>query len=311
MLARRFATFSPATQGSLLVLFAIFCLSTAPTIIRLGLNTDLDPLLLLTVRVWLATGLMWLVVWRRPSISRIDRQGLIHSTIAGVFNGSSMVTFYTALTYLDVSILTMLISLYPLFALGLLALRGEPFTRQNTIRLVVALAGVYLLIGPGGDVSLVGVGLMMLTTCLFAFNANWIQWHLRDYPPVTVTLYTLSVAAFVITLIFTGLTLIQGQTFPPLSPLGWGVIAYTAVVATIIARFALFSGIQLIGSGQASLLSPVETLLSVTWASLFLGERLSWVQALGGLLIIGSALLAAVWQQKLRRKRRLAAQSTD
>ena len=311
MVARRFAALSPSVQGSLLVLFAIFCLSTAPTIIRVGLNTDLDPLLLLTVRVWVAIVLMWLVVWWRPNIARIDRHGLIHSAIAGVFNGASMVTFYTALTYLDVSILTMLISLYPLFALILLALRGEPFTRQNIIRLAVALAGVYLLIGPGGDVSLVGVGIMMLTTLLFAFNANWVQWQLRSYRPITVTLYTLSVAALVVTLIFTVISLSRGQTLSPLSPLGWGVIAYTAVVATIVARFALFSGIQLIGSGQASLLSPVETLLSVTWASLFLGERLSWVQALGGVLIIGSALLAALWQQQARRKNRLAAQSAD
>lgn len=311
MVARRFAALSPASQGSLMVLFAIFCLSTAPTVIRVGLNTDLDPLLLLTVRVWVAIVLMWLGAWWRPSIAHIDKHGLVHSTIAGVFNGVSMVTFYTAITYLDVSILTMLISLYPLFALILLALRGEPFTRQNVIRLAVALAGVYLLIGPGGDVSLIGVGIMALTTLLFAFNANWVQWQLRGYAPITVTLYTLTVAAIVVTVIFAGVSLTRQQTLVPLSPLGWGVIMYTAIIATIIARFALFSGIQLIGSGQASLLSPVETLLSVTWASIFLGERLSWLQALGGLLIIGSALLAAIWQQQLRRQRRLAAQSMD
>lgn len=311
MVARRFAALSPASQGSLMVLFAIFCLSTAPTVIRVGLNTDLDPLLLLTVRVWVAIVLMWLGAWWRPNIARIDKHGLVHSTIAGVFNGVSMVTFYTAITYLDVSILTMLISLYPLFALILLALRGEPFTRQNVIRLAVALAGVYLLIGPGGDVSLIGVGIMALTTLLFAFNANWVQWQLRGYAPITVTLYTLTVAAIVVTVIFAGVSLTRQQTLVPLSPLGWGVIMYTAIIATIIARFALFSGIQLIGSGQASLLSPVETLLSVTWASIFLGERLSWLQALGGLLIIGSALLAAIWQQQLRRQRRLAAQSMD
>jgi drug/metabolite transporter (DMT)-like permease len=48
----------------------------------------------------------------------------------------------------------------------------------------------------------------------------------------------------------------------------------------------------MIGSGQLALLGPLETMLSVIWAVLFLHERLSLWQFAGGALILLSAALA-------------------
>ncbi len=51
----------------------------------------------------------------------------------------------------------------------------------------------------------------------------------------------------------------------------------------------MFAGIQHIGTGQMVLLDPVETLLAVLWAFMFLGERFSMIQGAGALLIVTSA----------------------
>jgi probable blue pigment (indigoidine) exporter len=254
--------------------------------------------MLLSVRSLLAAGLLWSFTFVRPQIANIDRHGLIHCAVAGVYNGVSLLLFYTSLTFLDVSIATMLISIYPLFVLIFLALRGEPLTRPNLLRLVIALTGVYLLVGPGGQVSGIGISLMIVTTMIFALNANWIQWQLHGYPPLTITLYTLTVAALIVGCVYGVRLVIQAQGLPVIPPLGWGVILYTAIIATVIARLSLFTGIQLIGSGQAALLAPIETLLAITWAALFLGERLSRIQGIGAALIITSALLLPLWQKR-------------
>ncbi|MEM7736087.1 MAG: DMT family transporter [Deinococcota bacterium] len=285
-------------RGAACILTAVFCLSTAPTVIRFGLNAELDPVMLLSLRSWLAAGLLWGFACLRPNIAKIDRHGLVHCTITGVYNGVSLLLFYTALTFLDVSIATILISLYPLFVLIFLALRGEPLTRPNLLRLGIALTGVYLLVGPGGQVSGIGIGLMIITTIIFALNANWIQWQLHGYPPLTITLYTLSIAALVVGCVYGFQLIVQAQGLPTIPPLGWGVILYTAVIATVIARLSLFTGIQLIGSGQAALLAPIETLLAIIWAALFLGERLSRIQGIGAALIISSALLLPLWEKR-------------
>lgn len=53
----------------------------------------------------------------------------------------------------------------------------------------------------------------------------------------------------------------------------------------------LFAGIRRIGSAQTALLAPVETLLAVSWAVLFLGDRLPALQWGGGVLILLSMVL--------------------
>jgi drug/metabolite transporter (DMT)-like permease len=72
------------------------------------------------------------------------------------------------------------------------------------------------------------------------------------------------------------------------------------VVSTFLSRMLMVAAISRIGSGQMALLTPVETLLTITWSMLFLGERLAPLQLVGGALILVSALLAI---QRLGRAR--------
>jgi drug/metabolite transporter (DMT)-like permease len=66
-----------------------------------------------------------------------------------------------------------------------------------------------------------------------------------------------------------------------------------SVISTFLARLCFHGAIQRMGSGQMSLLMSLETMLSVTWSVLFLGEQLLQWQWLGAGLILISALLAA------------------
>lgn len=48
----------------------------------------------------------------------------------------------------------MLLSTTPLAVLVILALLGERFTKRNLLRLGLGLGGVYLVVGPGGNVDM-------------------------------------------------------------------------------------------------------------------------------------------------------------
>ena len=277
-------------RGLSWVLFAGLCLSTTPPIIKVGLNEAISPVPLLTFRLILAAVILWIIfALFQPGKLRIDMYGLMGCALAGAANGISLLFFYLALTYISASVATVIFSLTPIATLLLLSLRGEPFTAINTVRFVLALAGVYLLIGPGGDVNIKGVILMAGVIVSFAIHLVLLQWRLSLYPTQTVTLYTISFMALVSGIVY----LFQPPQWPAFSGAGWGVIIWTAVVSTAVARFAMFAGIRYIGSGQTALLSPVETLLTVFWAMLILGEHLSLIQLLGGALILTSATLAA------------------
>ena len=53
-----------------------------------------------------------------------------------------------------------------------------------------------------------------------------------------------------------------------------------------------------LGGGQVALLAPVETMFTILFAVIFLGDRLTLAQSFGGVFILVSAVLAV---QRLRR----------
>jgi drug/metabolite transporter (DMT)-like permease len=277
------------STGLAQALLAVLCLSITPTLIKVGLAANVDPITLLALRLLTATATFWIVFplfW--PGLLRIDRRGLAACTAVAAANATSLLCFYLALTYIPASVAHMILSLYPLAALLLLATRGERITRFSVVRLALAIGGVYLLIGPGGQVNPVGVALVLATAVAYALHMVLSQWFLSEYPSQTVALYVVTFMALILAVV----RLLQFEPWQPLSPAGWGVVLATGLVSTVLARLAMFAGIQRIGSGQTALLGPMETFLTVMWAMVFLGERLAPVQAIGGVVILVSAILA-------------------
>jgi drug/metabolite transporter (DMT)-like permease len=199
-----------------------------------------------------------------------------------------MICFFWALTKVDASVAAMVFALSPLAVLALLALRGEKFTRRHTVRIILGLGGVYLLIGPGGNVNWQGIGLLCLTIASYAIHLSLIQWYLRDYDARSVTFYVIAGMSLTSTIFW----LFQGIEWQPPGWSGWLAIIALAIVSTYLARLTMFAAIRIIGSGQIALLAPPETLLTVLWSMIFLQERLTSWQWVGGLFILTSALLA-------------------
>jgi drug/metabolite transporter (DMT)-like permease len=264
--------------------------SISPPIAARTIAWGTDPTTAQTLRLVLTTALLFVtLVVAAPARLRIDRRGLIATAVAGVATGAALLLFFWSLTRLDTSIAAMLFSLFPLVVLVLLALRGEPLTYRHGVRLALGLAGLYLLIGAGGRADLVGVLMVLGAVLASSAQTVLIQWYLQEYDGLTVTFYM--VAAM--TGVSLAAWLAQGaQWHPPTAP-AWAGIVVMAVVSTFLARVAMFAAIQRVGGVQVALLVPLETLLTVVWSVLFLGERLNALQALGSALILLSAALAA------------------
>jgi drug/metabolite transporter (DMT)-like permease len=277
-----------------MVSLATIAYSIAAPIVRWAILDGMNPTTLLMARMTITTILIGasLAVFA-PSKLKIDRRGFWISILAGTVNGTGFLTFFWSLKRLDASIASMLFALAPLVILGMLALRGERLTRRHLIRLGIGLAGVYLLIGPGDGVDLIGVSLVGLGILTFSFQLVILQWYLKEYDGRTITFYIIiAVTADVIIW-----WLIEGAEWHNPGVGGWAAIIVLAVVSTYLARLAMFASVRDIGSGQTALFMPVETFLTVIWSILFLGEQLSLVQWLGGGLILVSVFLAI---QRLR-----------
>ena len=95
-------------------------------------------LLAVTLRLW----------WRDQLM--IDRRGLAICLLAGTINGLSTLAYFWGLSCMSASISAMIFTVYPLAVLCILALRGERFTLRAGVRILLGIAGVYLLVVPGG-----------------------------------------------------------------------------------------------------------------------------------------------------------------
>jgi drug/metabolite transporter (DMT)-like permease len=292
-----------AWTGWVLALLASACFSLAPPVARGAILAGLDATTLLVLRLVLATVVFAVTITlMKPALFRVTRQTLIVTFLAGSMNGVGMLFFFWALVRVDASVSSMMISLIPLVVLSLLALRGERFTYRHIIRLALGLGGIYLLVGPGGAVDPTGIIMLVLAVFCFAIHITLLQWYLRGQDPRAVSFYI----SLFMSMVVVGYWLTHEIHWQAPGMHGWLSVVTLAVISTFLARLMFVAAVDRIGSGQMSLLSPLETLLTLIWSMTFLGERLTPLQAVGSALVLGSALLAiqrlhiAKWRPRWR-----------
>lgn len=265
---------------------------------RGAVTGGMDPLALLLARLAIAVVLMAVTLGAtRPALLRIDGELAKRVALVGGIAGVEICCFFLSLAWIDSSMSAMLKSVQPLVVLLLLALGGERLTSRHLVRLAVAAVGIYLLVGPSGQLSSLGLILTGLSILLYAVQLVLLQWRLLRYDPRTVTFYLLVAMTGVVFLFW----LAQGAVWANPGAAGWGAILVMAVISTYFARIAQFVAMRHIGSGQIALLWPVQTLLIILLSVLFLHEQLTFVQWAGGALVLISAGLAIKRTQPINR----------
>ena len=269
-----------------------------PPVLKYAINLGIDPPQLLTLRYLLAALLLGgTIAIFAPKRLRADRNLIFFASIGGLGYATAVLLYSYSLIRLSASVASMTFSMYPLLVLGVLAFLGEKFTYRNIVRLALGLAGVYLLIGPGGQVDFLGVLLVFGAMSAMTVYLFTVQWRLGTYDILTVAVYMVTTMAVAISLVW----LIQGAAWVSPGWQGWLAVSWMAVIGTYLAQLTMVTSVRIIGSGQVALLNPLETFLTVVWSVLFLSEHLTVMQWVGGGLILLSALLA------LRRLRRAQA----
>jgi drug/metabolite transporter (DMT)-like permease len=267
---------------------AVFLMSLAPIAVKFGLRQEMDPIPLLTIRFWLAALVLWAVffLFDRSAI-RLERKHFFPLIAAAAVFAASYALYYLALLYIDVSVDHILGAVNPAIVLFLLFIDGRKIGWNSLLRLVLVLIGLYLLIGPTGNVNPIGIALGLSVTVFYGAFLFIVEKWLGEVPSKTVTLYVDTLVA----LFLAGFYIFQYRTWQPITGEGWGIIALTGILSTALAHFFYVSSVKVIGSGETALINPFETVFTVTWAIIFLGERLSTWQWAGGLLILASAFL--------------------
>lgn len=79
---------------------------------------------------------------------------------------------------------------------------------------------------------------------------------------------------------------------PSATPVQWAALAYLGVVSMFLGFFAWYRGLAIGPMAQVSQVQLVQPVLSIVWAALLLGEKLTWPTILGGAAVIVCAGIA-------------------
>jgi len=167
---------------------------------------------------------------------------------------------------------------------------GERPTLTVMVALPATLVGSGLIAAGalGGTVSADVAGIVFALVCAVLYAAYIVVSHalMSSTHPVVLTAQVATGCAIA----YGAWALITGSA-PHTGTRGWLIILAMALVATVAALVLLSAGTALVGPSVSALLSNVEPLTATALAFVVLGERLSPIQLVGGIMVIGSVVL--------------------
>jgi drug/metabolite transporter (DMT)-like permease len=278
------------TAGFLIVALSGACFGALGLFGRTAYAAGADAASLLFLRFTLAGAVLAgvMVVRRQPLPER--RVLLALMLLGAVGYVSEAGAYFVALQHAPAGLVALLLYSFPaLVALLQRFVFGERLGRVKWLAVALALGGTALTadLEQGGAKPL-GVMLGLLSALLYAVYVVISARVAGRAGPLASSTVILGSAGAALGLV----VLARGPAFPT-TPMGWAAVVALALVSTVAAVLLFFVGMARIGPVNTSLVSTMEPLTAVVIGALFMDERLSARQLLGGLLILTAAVMLA------------------
>ena len=272
---------------------------------KIGLRS-LPAATLASFRVVLAGAVMipfYLVCSRLPAFAETAetrRRGLTLGDLwtflyMGFFGVTvNQICFTVGLRYTSVSHASVIVGMGPIYTLIFAVLfKLETATWRKAIGMVIALAGIAFMASENGisthSPSLLGDAITMTGSIGFAMYMVLGKRLGGRYDPLTMTAFSHYAGALMVlpVAIYRAVTLGSLEHWRAVAWSGWAALAYMAVFSSALAYVFYFWLLRYLEASQLSaftyILPVVATVLGILW----LGEKGSWGQVLGGALALG------------------------
>ena len=260
---------------------------------KLGL-TELPPMAMMTARFALVTLL--LVPFVRAPVGRMREIAILSFTF-GLVHFSLM---FTGLQYVDAGVAALAIQIQVPFAALLAAvLYGDRPGWRRTVGMVVAIAGVAIVVGrPDEGSELWAVGLIVLSALVWAV-ANIQMQRLSDLNGFTVNgwlaLFALPQLAAASLVLESG----QWQVMQQAGWLGWGSVAYQAVIVVVLCYGVWYRLLRRYGVGMVMPYTVLVPVFGVIAGAVLLSEPLTWNVIVGGIMTITGVGIIVIRRPRL------------
>jgi RarD protein len=237
--------------------------------------------------------LVIIVLTKQPISFAAIRKNLLKLILSGIALGLNWILLFQAFTYTTISYATLSYYCAPLFVILLTPIvLKEKLTKIKIVAVIMAMAGLFLILNTNsvhtGNLHNHTIGILYgLSGAVLYAGIILTNKFIKSLSSFETTFAQLVMAAIVLS----AYVLYQNTLdFTEIS-LHWPLILTIGIIHTGIAYFLYFSSIQKLSGPYIAVLSYIDPISAIIMASIFLGETITIVQVLGGLLILGSTFL--------------------
>jgi drug/metabolite transporter (DMT)-like permease len=262
-----------------------------------GLGTEQT----LAFRFLLAAIGMWVlatVIGQNPL--RLHRHQIITLlALGGIVYTAQALTYFVALRTLPASLVVLIAYIYP----SLVVVAGWVFLRRSVshwhwVALAASFVGVALLVGGTRFELSWGLVLAIASPMIYTGYILVGERVMSFVPAVAASAVIMSGAAVAFCL----LAGLNHELALPRNANGWAVVVGIALFPTMVAISLFMAGLPRVGAARAALMSTVEPVITVVLAVVLLGDRLSAIQVVGGVLVLLAVIIvqaAHMWKPGL------------
>ena len=235
-------------------------------------------------------GIYLLVTKQKIPFREIGRE-VKFLLLSGAVMGVNWILFFQAFKYTTVSLATLSYYFAPVIVtVASTLLFREKLTGRQIICFIMSTLGLVLItgtVGLSGGRDLIGVIFGIGAAFLYA-TVILLNKFIKNVDGIHRTLLQL-LAVIVVLTPYVALT--GGSTLGTMDAKGWISLLVIGLIHTGIFYCVYFSAMKELPGQKTAILSYIDPLVAVIVSVAILGEPLTWLQALGGLLILGFTLL--------------------
>ena len=265
----------------LLGVTAVF-FGTAPTFAKLAFDGGIDALSLQVFRFTITFATVSLMVLAFRHLPSIQRRHLPRLFGMACCTALSSFCYLTAVNYVSVAVASLTFFTFPLIVGPLSHFLGmDRLSRKKLLAIIVAFAGLCLVLGGDLELDWRGVALAFLAGCTVAASFVISRVLIQELPSLTISAFATGVPCVAYLLV--GATLSE-MTWPATTLATVGVFGNAFCYA--IGMVSLYAAIGRLGALRTAILINAEPLISVAAAFLILGQAIGSLQIAGALIVI-------------------------
>lgn len=256
------------------------------------------PLAFNSTRVLLAVVILWAIFFARRLPLPNRREILIMLALGALGNGLYQILWVEGMARTRASDAALLVAASPAFIEMVGWLRGhERAGVRGMSGIALSLVGIGLVVtgaanAAKGQSTLAGNAFILGSVLCWSVYSVYLRPLTQRVDGLTLSAVTMT--GGLLPLLILGAPSLAATHWSAVPRVGWAAIAYSGILALVVAYLFWYRGVRVLGPTRASMYSNLQPLVAMLAAWPLLGETPRALQLMGALCIIGGLLLTRI-----------------